>query len=118
MLSTGCCRMWQIERPRRPRFRGWICNDSGDVGEVVRVITKAACQDGCLTNDLPKLTGWYDAHGKLGIPCEVEVLRMDDLIAIGVPPIPFYSSSRIHDYLQRAYMLTVSYPAASRLDPS
>ena len=45
--------------------------------------TSLECKDVCLLSDLPIVAGLYDIKGKTGIYYEVQIDRMDGIIAIG-----------------------------------
>ncbi|KAI0079522.1 hypothetical protein K474DRAFT_1659127 [Panus rudis PR-1116 ss-1] len=90
-IRTEGCRVWDIQWPRSSRFVGNIrrVGEKGGDKNVVTVATKRGCKDVCLFSDLPIMAGLYDIQGKLGVYFEVQIHRMDGVIAIGTACRPY-----------------------------
>lgn len=85
------CSAWTLERPHTGRFVGEI-----EGGDVIRMRTEKNCEDVCVFSNLPIVAGWYDTKKKNGVYYEVQVNRMDDVIAVGELPCFIVSIFREH----------------------
>ncbi|KAF9526037.1 endosome protein [Crepidotus variabilis] len=86
------CKAWGIEYPTSPRFAGTIRNPDDKKGSsagVCTVQTNKKCKDTCLLSSLPILAGLYDIQGKTGVYFEVQIHRMDGIIAVGTACRPY-----------------------------
>lgn len=89
-IATEGCKPWTMDRPVSDRFFGHIASGRGEKSSgVTRVVTEKGCGDVCLMSNLPLLAGLYDVQGKSGVYYEVQIQKMDGIIAIGTACRPY-----------------------------
>ncbi|GJE85793.1 hypothetical protein PsYK624_018720 [Phanerochaete sordida] len=89
-ITTDGCKAWAMEQPTSRRFSGSVAAGGGEKGSgVTRVVTNKDCGDVCLTSNLPLLAGLYDVQGKTGVYYEVQIQKMDGIIAMGTACKPY-----------------------------
>lgn len=84
--------IWCLEWPNSSRFVGRVESDFKGTNSVSnsKVITDERCKDVCLLSNLPLMAGLYDVSRKTkGVYYEVQVNRMDGVIAIGTSNCSF-----------------------------
>ena len=77
-LSQEGCKAWRMESPTSGRFKGLVGGES-----PARIVTDRLCQGSCIFSNLPIMAGWYDISGQWGVYYEVEIKRIEGIIAIG-----------------------------------
>ncbi|KAA1469608.1 hypothetical protein DENSPDRAFT_633041 [Dentipellis sp. KUC8613] len=85
--------VWTLEWPRAEpgRFVGRVDADvkGARVAGATRVRTEAACRDVCLLSNLPLVAGCYGVNRQKGVYFEVQVNRMEGVIAVGTACRPY-----------------------------
>lgn len=91
-IQSAGCHVWGMAWPENPRFQGSI-QRSGEKGggSIVKVSTTRSCSDVCMMSDLPILGGLYEVQGKSGVYFEVQIHKMEGIIAIGTACKPYPS---------------------------
>lgn len=80
-IAAEGCKAWGIRVPTIRSFVGRV--EAVDKGSVVKVVTGKNCKSVCLMSELPIMGGLYDTKGKQGVYYEVQVNRMEGIVAIG-----------------------------------
>ena len=109
-INSKGCAAWAVEVPTSPRFVGRVQQqvtmggDGRNSSSTIKITTGSACKDVCILSDLPLMSGLYNIQGKRGVYYEVEIKRMDGLVAIGKCP------ARLRIILQSPSELTRATP--------
>ncbi|KAF8635172.1 hypothetical protein AX15_000507 [Amanita polypyramis BW_CC] len=86
-IHTIGSRAWGMQVPNVPRFRGTISKTGSG---TTLIHTEKECRDTSVLSDLPILGGLYDIPGDMdGVYFEIEVKRMDEIVAIGTACRPY-----------------------------